>query len=109
MRFDDARALVALRAVAALKAERQPAEAAQPGARFRDFTPVMVPGGKPVMALPGQTPREPVMTLCKQKVSIGYQRGFARAGYGRGTIFKGVSEEFALVSSRILPSLRNQP
>lgn len=69
-RLADAKALVATRAVAVLKADRQPALALHAGAVFSDMAPEQTPGGKPVMADPGHTPHSPVILVSPPLVMV---------------------------------------
>lgn len=50
-------------ALALVYAERQAASALQAAVPLADVVPVHTPGGKPVIAVPGQVPQSPVMMV----------------------------------------------
>ena len=62
-RSDEVRATVWTRPFALLYAVRQAASALHAAVPPADVIPVHFPGGKPVIAVPGQVPQSPVMTV----------------------------------------------
>jgi hypothetical protein len=62
-RFDEGRAVGGDAPFALLYAVRQAASAVHADGPPADFVPVHIPGGKPVIEVPGQVPQLPVMTV----------------------------------------------
>lgn len=69
-RSDEFRASVGTRPFALLYAVRQAASALHAAVPPADVVPVHFPGGKPVMAVPGQVPQSPVMTVSPVLVRV---------------------------------------
>jgi hypothetical protein len=69
-RSEDVRATVGTRPFASLYAVRQAASALHAAVPPADVVPVHTPGGKPVMAVPGQVPQSPVMTVLPVLVKV---------------------------------------
>lgn len=69
-RSDAASAIVGVDARALVYALRHADSALQAAVPPADVTPVHLPGGKPVMPVPGQVPQSPVITVAPVLVSV---------------------------------------